>query len=46
MLQLHREFVLAGSDVLKSNSFFASDDRLVALGGFATFNASNINEAA
>jgi betaine-homocysteine S-methyltransferase len=32
VLQLHREFVRAGSDVLQSFTFFASDDRLAAQG--------------
>ena len=41
--QLHREFLRAGSDVLQSFTFFASDDQLQARGVKTT--GAEINEA-
>ena len=41
--QLHREFLRAGSDVLQSFTFFASDDQLKARGVQTT--GAEINEA-
>ena len=43
MRQLHREFLRAGSDVLQSFTFFASDDQLRARGVQTT--GAEINEA-
>ena len=43
MTQLHREFLRAGSDVLQSFTFFASDDQLKARGVQTT--GAEINEA-
>ena len=43
MTQLHREFLRAGSDVLQSFTFFASDDQLQARGVETT--GAEINEA-
>ena len=48
VLQLHREFLRAGSDVMQTFTFYASDDKLKNRGNTASskFGSDAINEAA
>ncbi|XP_062269421.1 betaine--homocysteine S-methyltransferase 1 isoform X1 [Platichthys flesus] len=44
--QLHREFLRAGSTVMQTFTFYASDDKLVNRGHTQRFTGQQINEAA
>uniref|UniRef100_A0A4W5MEL6 Betaine-homocysteine methyltransferase n=1 Tax=Hucho hucho TaxID=62062 RepID=A0A4W5MEL6_9TELE len=44
--QLHREFLRAGSNVMQTFTFYASDDKLENRGNAQRFNGAQINEAA
>ncbi|XP_008323906.1 betaine--homocysteine S-methyltransferase 1-like [Cynoglossus semilaevis] len=44
--QLHREFLRAGSNVMQTFTFYASDDKLVNRGHAQRFTGQQINEAA
>ncbi|MEQ2184401.1 hypothetical protein GOODEAATRI_007593 [Goodea atripinnis] len=44
--QLHREFLRAGSNVMQTFSFYASDDKLENRGNTQRFTGQQINEAA
>ncbi|XP_068190568.1 betaine--homocysteine S-methyltransferase 1-like [Antennarius striatus] len=44
--QLHREFLRAGSDVMQTFTFYASDDKLLNRGHNQSFSGAEINEAA
>jgi len=44
--QLHREFLRAGSNVMQTFTFYASDDKLENRGNKQTFTGAQINEAA
>ncbi|XP_037121102.1 betaine--homocysteine S-methyltransferase 1 [Syngnathus acus] len=44
--QLHREFLRAGSNVMQTFTFYASDDKLVNRGHTQRFTGQQINEAA
>uniref|UniRef100_UPI003AAFF151 betaine--homocysteine S-methyltransferase 1 isoform X1 n=1 Tax=Centroberyx gerrardi TaxID=166262 RepID=UPI003AAFF151 len=44
--QLHREFLRAGSNVMQTFSFYASDDKLENRGNAQRFTGQQINEAA
>uniref|UniRef100_A0A8C2IG27 Betaine-homocysteine methyltransferase n=1 Tax=Cyprinus carpio TaxID=7962 RepID=A0A8C2IG27_CYPCA len=44
--QLHREFLRAGSNVMQTFTFYASDDKLENRGNKLTFTGQQINEAA
>ncbi|KAM4532126.1 betaine--homocysteine S-methyltransferase 1-like [Fundulus diaphanus] len=44
--QLHREFLRAGSNVMQTFTFYASDDKLENRGHTQRFTAEQINEAA
>ncbi|KAA8592707.1 hypothetical protein FQN60_018162 [Etheostoma spectabile] len=44
--QLHREFLRAGSNVMQTFTFYASDDKLENRGNKVTFTGAQINEAA
>ncbi|XP_076615066.1 betaine--homocysteine S-methyltransferase 1 [Chaetodon auriga] len=44
--QLHREFLRAGSDVMQTFTFYASDDKLENRGNTQRFTGQQINEAA
>ncbi|XP_003978166.1 betaine--homocysteine S-methyltransferase 1 [Takifugu rubripes] len=44
--QLHREFLRAGSDVMQTFTFYASDDKLENRGHAQRFTGTQINEAA
>jgi len=48
VLQLHREFLRAGSDVMQAFTFYASDDKLENRGNYAgqKFTGAAINKAA
>lgn len=48
VIQLHREFVMAGADVMQTFTFYASDDKLSNRGNEASakFTCKSINEAA
>ncbi|KAM9821185.1 betaine--homocysteine S-methyltransferase 1-like [Neosynchiropus ocellatus] len=44
--QLHREFLRAGSNVMQTFTFYASDDKLENRGNKQTFTGKQINQAA
>ncbi|KAL7854245.1 hypothetical protein AOLI_G00210890 [Acnodon oligacanthus] len=44
--QLHREFLRAGSNVMQTFTFYASDDKLENRGNAVSFTGQQINEAA
>lgn len=44
--QLHREFLRAGSNVMQTFTFYASDDKLEIRGNVQRFTGEQINEAA
>ncbi|XP_054908432.1 betaine--homocysteine S-methyltransferase 1 [Poeciliopsis prolifica] len=44
--QLHREFLRAGSNVMQTFTFYASDDKLENRGNIQRFTGEQINEAA
>ncbi|KAF3849282.1 hypothetical protein F7725_015779 [Dissostichus mawsoni] len=44
--QLHREFLRAGSNVMQTFTFYASDDKLENRGNTPRFSGQQINEAA
>ncbi|KAK5870951.1 hypothetical protein PBY51_003856 [Eleginops maclovinus] len=44
--QLHREFLRAGSNVMQTFTFYASDDKLENRGNKLSFTGAQINEAA
>ncbi|XP_048874626.1 betaine--homocysteine S-methyltransferase 1 [Brienomyrus brachyistius] len=44
--QLHREFLRAGSNVMQTFTFYASDDKLENRGNVVRFTGQQINEAA